>query len=270
MATFTYPTSTSAYNGGQPAVGRDVRDDLDAIRNFVVGKNLEGSNIADDTVALANLTTAVQESLLFTGVVIPYANATAPSGWLICDGQAVSRVTYADLFALIGTTYGAGDSVSTFNVPDLRAKFPMGLNDAATPNGVDGSLTARALADEGGAETSAALVAHTHTQSAHTHGLNSHFHYMFTTEDQTTPPSPTPGEILAGPESAVAYNSTPAAPSPYIMRAGSNPSVASLGRTSPASGSTGSGGGGPTDSAGSGASFSIENPFLAVNYIIKT
>jgi microcystin-dependent protein len=54
------------------------------------------------------------------GFVCPFAGTTAPDGWLICDGSAVSRTTYADLFAVIGTTYGAGDGNSTFNLPDTR------------------------------------------------------------------------------------------------------------------------------------------------------
>lgn len=60
--------------------------------------------------------------------VIPYAAPNAPTGWLLCDGQAVSRTTYATLFSLIGTTYGAGDGSTTFNVPDLRGEFIRGLD----------------------------------------------------------------------------------------------------------------------------------------------
>lgn len=59
------------------------------------------------------------------GFVCPFAGTTAPDGWLICDGSAVSRTTYADLFAVIGTTYGAGDGNSTFNLPDLSNRVPM-------------------------------------------------------------------------------------------------------------------------------------------------
>lgn len=53
-----------------------------------------------------------------TGTVVPFAGATAPDGFLICDGSAISRTRYADLFAVIGTTYGAGDGNSTFNLPN--------------------------------------------------------------------------------------------------------------------------------------------------------
>ena len=61
-----------------------------------------------------------------TGMVMPYANATEPSGWLECDGAAVSRTTYSTLFAVISDDYGAGDGSSTFNLPDLRGEFIRG------------------------------------------------------------------------------------------------------------------------------------------------
>lgn len=61
------------------------------------------------------------------GAVIPYAGSTAPEGWLLCNGAAVSRTTYAALFDLIGTTFGVGDGSTTFNVPDMRSKMPIGV-----------------------------------------------------------------------------------------------------------------------------------------------
>lgn len=64
-----------------------------------------------------------------TGAVIPYAGSTAPAGWLLCDGSAVSRTTYATLFNLIGTTYGTGDGSTTFNVPDLRGRVALGKDN---------------------------------------------------------------------------------------------------------------------------------------------
>ncbi len=68
------------------------------------------------------------------GFVEAYAGSTAPAGWLKCNGAAVSRTTYANLFAAIGTTYGAGDGSTTFNVPDLRGEFVRGWDDS---RGVD-------------------------------------------------------------------------------------------------------------------------------------
>ncbi|MFQ2659330.1 phage tail protein [Aeromonas caviae] len=68
------------------------------------------------------------------GLVAHFARNTAPTGWLKANGAAVSRVAYADLFAAIGTTFGAGDGFNTFNLPDLRAEFIRGWDDG---RGVD-------------------------------------------------------------------------------------------------------------------------------------
>ena len=62
----------------------------------------------------------------FRGMIMMWPNATPPQEWLLCDGSAVSRVTYADLFALLGTTFGDGDGSTTFNVPDMRGSVPIG------------------------------------------------------------------------------------------------------------------------------------------------
>jgi len=86
------------------------------------------------------------EILLPTGVVLPFAGAAATSGYLICDGTAVSRSTYAALFSVIGTTFGAGDGATTFNLPDFRGRAPIGAGQGV-------GLTNRTLADQVGAET---------------------------------------------------------------------------------------------------------------------
>jgi microcystin-dependent protein len=70
----------------------------------------------------------VEDLGLPVGVVFPYAYGAAPSGYLLCDGAAVSRTTYAALFALVGTTYGAGDTVTTFNVPNLKGRVVAGFD----------------------------------------------------------------------------------------------------------------------------------------------
>jgi microcystin-dependent protein len=85
-----------------------------------------------------------------------------PAGWLVCNGQAVNRTTYADLFAVVGTTYGVGDGVTTFNLPDLRAAVPVGNTGGAAVGGLT-----LAVGDDGGATThtltAAEMPAHTHT-----------------------------------------------------------------------------------------------------------
>lgn len=63
------------------------------------------------------------------GVVLPFAGSTAPTGWLLCFGQAVSRTTYAALFTALGTSYGAGDGSTTFALPDLRGRIPGGKDN---------------------------------------------------------------------------------------------------------------------------------------------
>jgi len=69
-----------------------------------------------------------------TGVIKAYGGSSAPSGYLLCDGAAVSRTTFADLFGIIGTTYGAGDGSTTFNVPDMRGRVSVGLGTHADVN----------------------------------------------------------------------------------------------------------------------------------------
>lgn len=66
------------------------------------------------------------------GSISLFAGTTAPNGWLICDGSAVSRTTYANLFSVIGTTYGTGDGSTTFNIPNLKGKIPVGLDSNDT------------------------------------------------------------------------------------------------------------------------------------------
>src|SRR5690606_11476130 len=63
------------------------------------------------------------------GVLSAYAGDTAPFGWLLADGSEVSRTTYSKLFAAISDTYGAGDGSTTFNLPDLRGRIPIGKDD---------------------------------------------------------------------------------------------------------------------------------------------
>lgn len=98
------------------------------------------------------------------GIVMPFAGTTAPQGWLLCDGSAVSRTTYSALFAVIGTTYGAGDGSTTFNIPNLAGRV------------VIGSSQSHALGTTGGAETvtitAGQIPSHSHVVPQHGHGNN--------------------------------------------------------------------------------------------------
>jgi len=74
---------------------------------------------------------AGQTYLVPTGAILPYGAATAPANFLLCDGSAVSRSTYATLLAVIGTTYGVGNGTTTFNLPNLQGRFPLGYSASA-------------------------------------------------------------------------------------------------------------------------------------------
>lgn len=109
------------------------------------------------------------------GALMPYAGTTEPSGWLFCYGQAVSRTTYAALFAALSTTYGAGDGSTTFNLPDMRGRTVAGRDNMGgvsanrltnQPGGLDGDT----LGAVGGAETHTLTVAQI---PSHTHSISS-------------------------------------------------------------------------------------------------
>ena len=97
----------------------------------------ESMNLAD-TYAFTGTVSGAGEPIL-KGSIVAYAGSSTPSGYLACDGAAVSRTTYADLFAAIGTTWGAGNGSSTFNVPDLRAMFLRGTGTHGTANMAKGT-----------------------------------------------------------------------------------------------------------------------------------
>lgn len=87
---------------------------------------------------------SIQDRLMPVGAMLAYGNAALgmPSAkWLVCDGQAVSRTTYSKLFARIGTTYGAGDTTTTFNLPNFKNKFVVGSGDTYAPGGTGGAVT---------------------------------------------------------------------------------------------------------------------------------
>lgn len=103
-----------------------------------------------------------------TGAIIFFAGSTPPDGYLVCDGTAISRANYAALFAVCGTAFGVGDGATTFNLPDLGGRLPIGT-------GQQGGGTLFARADHGGEEkhqlTVAELAAHSHSDSGHNHSL---------------------------------------------------------------------------------------------------
>ena len=90
-----------------------------------------------------------------TGTVVPYAGSSEPAGYVFADGRELSRTVYADLFAVVGTTYGAGNGTTTFNIPNLKGRFPLGKADSGTGS---------SLGSSGGA------LNHSHSVPAHFHG----------------------------------------------------------------------------------------------------
>lgn len=95
------------------------------------------------------------------GMVVDFAGSSSPAGWFLCSGQAISRTTYAELFFVIGTTYGTGDGSTTFNVPDLRGRASFGKdNMGGTPANritvAGGNFDGTVLGGSGGAQNNTA------------------------------------------------------------------------------------------------------------------
>lgn len=119
---------------------------------------VETINIKDGEVTSAKLASSAVTALVPAGLIFPYAASAAPSGYLVCDGSAVSRTTYATLFTLIGVTYGSGDGGTTFNIPDLRGRviaghdIAVGGSTADRLTGLTGGVNSNTVGNTGGDE----------------------------------------------------------------------------------------------------------------------
>lgn len=161
--------STIVLSGDKTAdylAGRAIRvNDSDVQQGWVLSSSYSAPNT---TVTVSGFTVSSPTSIRLglipkksvlpfdvipTGAVLPFAMNTAPANWLECDGSAVSRTTYAQLFAAIGVTFGVGDGSTTFNLPDLRGEFVRGWDHS---RGVD---SGRAFGSAQGEE----FKSHTHT-----------------------------------------------------------------------------------------------------------
>jgi microcystin-dependent protein len=174
------------------------------------------------------------------GIVVAYGGSTAPTGWLMCYGQEVSRTTYATLYTIMGTTYGSGNGSTTFNLPDLRGRAAIGPDNMG--GGAAGRVAAATSAGYSGGIESVDLT-HTHTTGNHTL---------------------TVAEIPAHTHTVSIYS--------FIdHRVGNEEQSGNW--FGVASGSSGSVGGGTYHNHGAtGSALSktaIMNPYLAVNWIIK-
>ena len=92
-----------------------------------------------------------------TATIVPWSSASIPSGFLECNGAAVSRSTYSALFAIISTTYGAGDGASTFNLPDLQDNVAMGKSGTKALASTGGANTVTSTGNVGGSTANATL-----------------------------------------------------------------------------------------------------------------
>ena len=108
-----------------------------------------------------------------TGIIVPWSSASVPSGFLECDGSNVSRTTYSALFAVVGTTYGAGDGSSTFGLPDLQNNVCVGKSNNKALASTGGAETVTSTGNVGGSTANASLstaqlASHSHPGGAST------------------------------------------------------------------------------------------------------
>ncbi|MBL7736831.1 MAG: tail fiber protein [Chitinophagaceae bacterium] len=209
-----------------------------------------GAPGAPDWVKIATLN---EISLTPAGVIQAFAGSVAPEGYLLCNGQAVSRASYAGLFAAIGTSYGAGNGSTTFNLPDLRGRTAIGA-------GAGTGLSNRALAAAGGAETHTLTVdqipSHNHDGStnssgAHTHSITDPGHSHSLTSMASGTGNYIDHDVSGSSNSSQSYPSSIGASTTGI-------SIKSGGSHSHT-----------ISSQGGGQAHNNMQPFLTLNYIIK-
>jgi microcystin-dependent protein len=177
MATFSY---TNGFTAGSPAVATQVNANFNDVKAFAVGiasgTNLDtnavtGTKIAANAVSYAKLDTSITNLLTPIAGVVQYMGATEPTNWKFCNGQVLTIANYPDVYAALtngGTVfrYGANPTGSTFVLPDMRHRVPVGLGSEAEFD---------TLGEVGGAKThtltEAQIPSHTHIQNQHSHGV---------------------------------------------------------------------------------------------------
>lgn len=229
--------------------------------------NLNGNKIVSLASGTSNTdatNVAQLNALIPAGSVITTAASAAPTGWLLCDGTAVSRTTYATLFAAISTTYGAGDGSTTFNLPDLRGRVVAGLDNMG---GTDaGRLDwANTIGTTGGAQnhtlTTAEMPSHTHIQDAHTHTQNAHTHI----QDAHSHGLSVGTVVLVGNGGGVAYMTSSGAYGTYNAATINNATATNQNTTATNNNTTAT-----NQNTGGGGTHNNMQPTMLLNYIIKT
>lgn len=184
MSDYTFGNDFSVKDGlasGDPnklILGSDMDAEFEAIQTAVATKVDEPSNPEDgEALQWDDNTSAVTWGReLPIGAILGYGGSSDPTDYLLCDGRAVARTgTYAALFAIIGTSYGVGDGSTTFNIPDLRFRAPVGPDDMGTAQGAasrDTGVTyatgSGAAGSDGGVAASSEVPDHDHTVSTTT------------------------------------------------------------------------------------------------------
>lgn len=214
-------------------------------------------------VLTADQMNALEGATVPTGGITMYGAGSAPTGWLLCDGTAVSRTTYAALFAVISTTYGVGNGTTTFNLPNLKGRVPVGKDSADSAFDV--------LGETGGAKThtltTSEMPSHTHTGPSHTHSETSHTHSIAHTHTNEIR-NAVGLSFSNGTTNLYDYGGTATAAAYGTSTATTSQSTETSGFGS--GGTTGSGGTGATGSAGSGSAHNNLQPYIVLNFIIKT
>jgi microcystin-dependent protein len=168
-----------------------------------------------------------------TATIVPWSSASVPSGFLECDGSAVSRTTYATLFGIVGTTYGVGDGATTFNVPDLADNVPVGKSNNKALASTGGANTVASAGSVGGSTANATLS--TAQLASHSHGI------------------PSGANLAMGPTGTLERNTR-----------------ANIGNPSSQNSGSGQGHSHNMSANFAGSATSVLQPYLTIIYVIKT
>lgn len=148
--------------------------------------NMNGQVINNVAVGSSPTSVATLSQATPVGAGMDYWGSTAPTLWLFAAGQAVSRTTYETLFAVIGTTYGAGDGSTTFNLPDIRGRTSVGKDNmggsaagrmTTAGSGVDGLTVGASGGNQAVTLDGTMIPSHTHTGTTSSDGLHVHIVY---------------------------------------------------------------------------------------------